>query len=134
MDKETLQKINQSLVSEVEKIVWRNYHQTLSEVLNDLSVHRFSYVTSPAGNDALRVVSKSGVLDALTDERSRTVVETLRRLEKGTFGRCLRCVKELSASLLEQEPTARYCLACTQKQGQPAANTVVHPSMNLLAL
>lgn len=38
--------------------------------------------------------------------------EALERLDAGTWGACLRCGEEIEASLLDIDPTTRFCRAC----------------------
>jgi DnaK suppressor protein len=42
---------------------------------------------------------------------------SLQRLEKGTFGLCLRCGEEIHVKRLEFDPTAPLCIECA-KQGK----------------
>ena len=114
MEQTTLLKIKRTLLKEIDLAVWRQFHQTLPEVLNELYIHRFSFQADVTGEDALRVINKSGVLDFCADQSTKDMKDALKRLEQGTFGQCLRCGKELPAGLLEKNPTARFCAHCVQ--------------------
>src|SRR3970040_2386652 len=43
------------------------------------------------------------------------VDEALHRLNRGTFGICIECGKELNRKRLEAVPWARHCLPCQEK-------------------
>jgi RNA polymerase-binding protein DksA len=43
------------------------------------------------------------------------VNDALDRIERGTFGRCENCKREISRERLEALPYARYCIRCTRK-------------------
>jgi RNA polymerase-binding transcription factor DksA len=56
------------------------------------------------------------------------VAAALDRVEKGTFGRCERCHKEISSGRLEALPYVRYCVDCEREaegQGEAANPTRV---------
>jgi DnaK suppressor protein len=53
-----------------------------------------------------------GLKNRLDDVRS-----ALNRLEKGTYGKCERCGKEIDPARLEAIPTARLCISCKQEVG-----------------
>jgi DnaK suppressor protein len=46
------------------------------------------------------------------DKELELVDAALRRLDEGTFGRCLRCGQEIARGRLEALPWAAYCIAC----------------------
>ncbi|MDQ2965745.1 MAG: TraR/DksA family transcriptional regulator [Chloroflexota bacterium] len=46
------------------------------------------------------------------DKELELVEAALRRLEEGTFGRCLRCGQEIPSGRLEALPWAAYCITC----------------------
>ena len=48
----------------------------------------------------------------LEDETSR-LLEAVRRIEAGTFGRCLVCGQDIAAERLEIQPDAVACVACS---------------------
>lgn len=54
----------------------------------------------------------------LSAARARRVLvaDAFRRLEDGTYGRCLDCGNEVPAGRLEAKPEAARCLACQSKQ------------------
>ncbi|HEY4613629.1 MAG TPA: hypothetical protein VII11_11655 [Bacteroidota bacterium] len=114
MEQTTLHKIKSALLKEVDRTFWTQFHQSLPEVLNQLHVHRFTLPADAANEEALRAISKSGLLDFCSDSTSKDVRDALKRLEQGTYGLCLRCGQELTADQLEGDPTVRFCTRCKQ--------------------
>jgi DnaK suppressor protein len=54
---------------------------------------------------------------------SRTLVEVedaLKRIENGTYGKCIACGRQIEAPRLEAVPWAAYCLADQEKQDKAA--------------
>ena len=52
-----------------------------------------------------------GLRNRLQDVRSALV-----RLERGVYGKCERCGKDIPPERLEAVPTARLCISCAQKR------------------
>lgn len=44
------------------------------------------------------------------------IEETLTRIQKGTYGKCLSCGKMINADRLAVKPTALYCMDCERKR------------------
>ncbi len=42
--------------------------------------------------------------------------EALRRMQNGTYGRCVQCGEEISLERLEAVPHARLCIKCKQRE------------------
>jgi DnaK suppressor protein len=51
----------------------------------------------------------------------REVLDSLRRIEQGTYGVCLECEEPISAKRLEALPWARYCVSCQERLAARAA-------------
>lgn len=50
----------------------------------------------------------------LNDEKD-LIEKSLSKLEKGTYGYCIKCGKKISEDRLKAYPTAEYCIACENK-------------------
>ena len=61
------------------------------------------------------IESTSIVRERLQD-RLNAIEDALRRIEAGTYGRCVECGNEISAERLEAEPAAALCTDCAAKQ------------------
>lgn len=82
---------------------------TIRESTGDIS--SYSYHMADQGTDAMEremafmFASKSGRLVYHIDE-------ALRRIEDGSYGKCAKCKKQISASRLKAVPHARMCIEC----------------------
>jgi RNA polymerase-binding protein DksA len=85
------------------------FDKTPKEQAGDLSHH--AYHMADQGTDnmeremAFMFASKSGRLVYHIDE-------ALRRIDQGSYGRCIKCQKRIKAARLEAVPHARMCIAC----------------------
>jgi len=61
----------------------------------------------PDTGDSLPMLLESRALG-----RYSTLVEALRRLESGTYGKCLGCSEPISFGRLEVMPETTHCIAC----------------------
>jgi len=50
--------------------------------------------------------------------RLQQVDAALQRIENGTYGKCLRCGKEIEPERLKVMPAVEYCIECQQKLEQ----------------
>jgi DnaK suppressor protein len=69
--------------------------------------------------DAAQTTSERAKMLSLIDglrHRLDDVRAALHRVERGIYGRCERCGKEISPERLEAVPTARLCIVCAQKK------------------
>jgi len=82
---------------------------TIRESTGDIS--SYSYHMADQGTDAMEremafmFASKSGRLVYHIDE-------ALRRIEDGSYGKCFKCKKQISAARLKAVPHARFCIEC----------------------
>jgi len=56
-----------------------------------------------------------GTRDIL-NRRLTNVMSALQKIEKGTYGTCEQCEKEIELKLLQVDPESRLCKACKLKQ------------------
>jgi len=73
-------------------------------------------------DDATSSQSTSEALqeDALLSQTLIQVRDALKRIEDGTYGKCLACGRPIEAPRLEAVPWAAYCLADQEKQEKRA--------------
>lgn len=89
------------------------FDETLKERTGDLSSH--SYHMADQGTDAMEremaamISSKSGRLVYHIDK-------ALERIEKGEYGKCFNCGKQISIARLEAVPHARFCIDCKSEE------------------
>ncbi len=69
--------------------------------------------------DAAQTTSERARMLSLIDgmrHRLDDVRAALHRVERGVYGRCERCGKDIYPERLEAVPTARLCITCAQKR------------------
>ena len=104
-------------------------HQHLETELGEIEKELSELGAEPDGS--IQVSLDEGFADAAqaTSERANvlSLVEGLRnrlqdvrsalgRLERGVYGKCERCGKDIPPERLEAVPTARLCISCAQKR------------------
>jgi DnaK suppressor protein len=87
---------------------------------------------APADGDGVDVLVNEGFADSAqaTTERSqlismieqlrshhKLVLNAVRRLDEGTYGKCERCGEQIPFERLEALPTATLCVGCKQAEG-----------------
>jgi len=65
-------------------------------------------------------ISESLQEDTLTSQTLIQVQDALRRIEDGTYGKCIACGRPIEAARLEAIPWAQYCLEDQEKQEKAA--------------
>ncbi|MDD3731171.1 MAG: TraR/DksA family transcriptional regulator [candidate division Zixibacteria bacterium] len=106
------------LLKEMGIILDARTSKPIKEAHGDLSSH--SYHMADQGTDnmeqemAFIYASKSGRLIYHIDE-------ALRRIEKGTYGKCTVCGKAISSARLEAVPHARMCIECKSAEEEKKA-------------
>ncbi len=97
------------LLHEMGVIMESHVTKTIKDSTGDLS--SYSYHMADQGTDAMErelafmFASKSGRLVYHIDE-------ALRRIEDGTYGKCIACGRQVNKERLDAVPHARMCIAC----------------------
>ncbi|RVX44475.1 TraR/DksA family transcriptional regulator [Nonomuraea polychroma] len=68
-----------------------------------------------AGSDLTDADRAQAMLTVATAQR-RAVIEALKRIEEGAYGRCVDCGKPVPEGRLEARPEAARCVQCQSKQ------------------
>jgi RNA polymerase-binding protein DksA len=69
--------------------------------------------------DSSQVTAERGEAEALANKLKETLDEVehaLSKIDKGTYGQCEDCGKQISVARLEAKPAARYCIDCASKR------------------
>lgn len=66
--------------------------------------------------DELQLHRELGTLTVYDRERLRRIAGALRRIEKGNYGICVSCGREISEKRLEAIPDAALCLECKRRR------------------
>ncbi|MEV0346330.1 TraR/DksA C4-type zinc finger protein [Nonomuraea sp. NPDC050680] len=68
-----------------------------------------------AGSDLTDADRAQAMLTVATAQR-RSVIEALKRVDEGTYGRCVDCGKPVPEGRLEARPDAARCVECQGRQ------------------
>ena len=107
--RQLLLKKKKELLDEMGIIMDAHVSTTIKDSTGDLS--SYSYHMADQGTDnmeremAFMFASKSGRLVYHIDE-------ALRRMDRGEYGKCVVCGKQIGKARLEAVPHARMCIAC----------------------
>ena len=84
--------------------------------------------TDPAKSPALAESSEPGTDSYIAETHAKTLVvekqlqdaktgikTALSKIQKGTYGKCENCGKQIEAGRLLAMPTAQYCVSCSNK-------------------
>jgi len=97
------------------RLLLRRYRDELERVEEELSTRQAEDAERATEQWDAEVLSHLGD----TDVRAITaVIEALRRLDHGTYGRCVICAKNITAARLHALPEAATCIECaTSREG-----------------
>jgi len=59
-----------------------------------------------------------GSLISMKSDRLENINAALQRIDRGVYGVCVRCGKEIDSKRLDAEPTAMTCMACLPAKEQ----------------
>ncbi len=99
---------------------------TMSSTTKDATGDHSSYSFHMAdqGTDA-EEREKTFLLASKTGRLVYHIDEALRRVKSGTYGKCLKCGKQISVARLTAVPHASYCIDCkAREEEEKAAKTV----------
>ncbi|MDX1608201.1 MAG: TraR/DksA family transcriptional regulator [Candidatus Spechtbacterales bacterium] len=57
-------------------------------------------------------------LEHAFEEKLKLIDEALKRIKKGTYGKCLNCNKNIPKKRLKAIPETKFCLDCANKQNK----------------
>jgi hypothetical protein len=110
-----LSRIKLVMLHQLDATLRQNYHQSLIEVLNELRLLSIVSQPDPSPDKVFSVILQTHVLTYKPVPSVLRLREALERLAQGKYGVCLRCVKEISAEALLDDPTAPCCPPCQSK-------------------
>lgn len=111
LPQQTLSKIKRTLLHQQRKVSEELETLDKEDPVNDSIVEAPEPGTSSWEADVHNSLStvKSNLLDF-----SKKIANSLLRLNKGTFGKCENCGKDIEPARLEAMPTATLCLVCSK--------------------
>ncbi|MCI0707983.1 MAG: hypothetical protein L0Y80_10930 [Ignavibacteriae bacterium] len=115
MKAQVLNKLKLILLKRVDVLIWREYHQTLSEVLNELYVRNLCVRPNLTIDETFLALRKHRILCHIPGPESKELQDAVERIVSGTYGFCQECKRELDEQELEEHPTRRHCAICEQR-------------------
>ena len=116
MDQATLDQIRQRLVDEEKDLITQLEDMGIDPSTgapDDVSFeHGFADSAQATAEKARLLSIAEGLSETLRDVR-----DALERMDKGSFGTCTRCGKEIPPERLEARPQASLCMSCKQQGG-----------------
>ncbi len=108
MDNATLEELKERLLSLKQEITFRIKKN--NEKVNNIQVK------GDEGDFSNAVYSREILYDLIENDRNhlKDIEEALYDIEKGTYGKCHRCGKEIEIDRMKAKPTAKYCIRCRE--------------------
>ena len=115
LDKKTLAKLKSQLLEEKEEL-----EKSLSRIARPVDKKEGDYETSfdDIGSDRednateVEQYSDNISVESALEKNLQEIIEALSRMEKGTYGTCENCQKEIPLARLEANPAAKTCIEC----------------------
>jgi RNA polymerase-binding transcription factor DksA len=108
-------RLEQSLLKELDTRLQSCWHESLQEVITDLRIHWVDIKPDASPDDLISVISSTRLLDFVNTQPLAEIRDTFQRINQGTFGTCVGCGLEISAEILESQPNAKLCPACSER-------------------
>ena len=117
----TDEKLARALLHEMDVTFQRFYHQTLRDVVQDLTVHNVLKTAEPSPQKLLRTIRQTGILQMHSASPVVRLRDVLDRYSSGTLGRCTSCSRRIARKDLLHHPSGLLCSRCRKKeQNRPA--------------
>ena len=122
MDEKKLQKFRQRLTEENQKLI-RSINR------NRLAEEEITLENTEDEGDLATISHNKELLYNLHEsdfQRLKSIQEALKRMDRGEFGECISCGKEINAKRLEAVPWTRHCIECQEKLEQGILEETSH--------
>jgi len=117
VNERTLNALKKKLLLEREKLlkILRKSEEKLKEnIFEKTGDRKFSYhLADMASNEEF--TEEISIFASSAHRRLKEVEDALMRIERGEYGVCLRCNKNIEVSRLRAVPYARYCIKCQEE-------------------
>ncbi|MFA6047432.1 MAG: TraR/DksA C4-type zinc finger protein [Parcubacteria group bacterium] len=115
IDKKTLEELKTQLLKEKEEL-----EKNLSRIARPVNAKEGDYETtfdeigSDRDDNATEVDQYSGNMpvENTLEKKLQEIIDALDRMEKGTYGICSNCKKDISIERLRANPAAKTCIEC----------------------
>ena len=106
------ERIARALLYEVDRTFRRCYHQTLTDVIQDLRLHDALRSGDPSPEMLLFTIHEAGLLRMSSSSTVLEMRAVLNRFVGGTINVCTNCGGTIALKDLEQHPTVTLCSRC----------------------
>ncbi len=110
------EKLARALLREMDITFQRFYHQTLRDVVQDLTVHNVLKNSEPSPRALLRTIRQTGILHMHPASPVARMRDVLDRYSRGTLGTCSACGRSIARRDLLHHPSWLLCSRCRKKQ------------------
>ncbi len=115
------QKRLREMLLEKKRVMWNELRDELFRVTGESLQSQFEIALDPAEQGLIDVLADTGLQVADIRRQELTAMdEAMGRLERGTYGICEACGREIPEDRLRVMPFARYCLDDQSKQEGPS--------------
>ena len=119
LDENKIRELKESLLQEKKSL-----EENLSKIANPVDTKKGDYeaeyndLGSDFEDNATEVDEYSSNISVETtlEVQLREVIEALEKIEKGEYGKCVNCGKEISGERLIVNPSAKTCSDCNEKK------------------
>jgi hypothetical protein len=109
------QRVARALLHEVDRTFRRYYHQTLTDVVQDLKLRNILRGEDQTPETLLLAIHRTGILQMNPSPTILEMETVLTRFVRGTVDVCTRCGDTIALKDLEQRPTLGLCSKCRAK-------------------
>ncbi|MBI2619232.1 MAG: hypothetical protein HYW57_04060 [Ignavibacteriales bacterium] len=115
MNAQSRERIAQALLHEMDLAFQRYYHQSLNDVVQDLTMRNILRGPDPSAEMLLQTIRESGILRMSGSDSVVSMRAALDRYARGTLELCARCGSVIDPAELERHPLASFCSRCRGK-------------------
>lgn len=117
MEERTLKQLRKKLLLEKEKllkILKKNEERLKEDIFEKTGDRKFSYHLADMATDE-SFLEEASILASQAHRRLKEIEDALSRMERGEYGICLKCNKNIEVSRLRAIPYAKYCIKCQEE-------------------
>lgn len=103
-----------SVLQELKERLLYLKHEIMSRIKENTDKVNKIMIRGDEGDFSDAVYTKDILYDLLEKDRQhlREIEESLYSIEKGDYGRCRMCGKDIEIERMKAKPTAKYCIKC----------------------
>ncbi len=104
--------LERALLREVDRAFQRYYHQTLNDIVQDLTLRSIIRHPDPPPDTVLRAIHQTKILEMNSAAPVAVLCNVLERYARGKLGSCTRCGRSIARRNLLQRPSLSMCTRC----------------------